>query len=103
MVVMLRTPSVHRLTAVGAQRIEQPCRGHRLQSAVDRGEPDALAASTQLVVELLRRPELLDVLQQRRDRGALPGGTDGRAAHRRSPSGYSTAWARAAITISARW
>src|SRR5260370_22710336 len=73
MVVFGATP-VHRLAGVGAQCVDEPVGGHRLQCAIHRGQTDALATAAQFVVQLLGGPELVEVLQQRRDRCALPGG-----------------------------
>ena len=72
--VVLRAAPVHRLAGVGAQRVDEPVGGHRLQRAVHGRQPDALAAAAQFVVQFLGGPEVVEVLQQRGDRGALPGG-----------------------------
>src|SRR5262249_50413921 len=47
--------------------------GHRLQSAIDRGQTDALATPAQQPMQLLGAAEVVDVCQQRGDRIALPG------------------------------
>ena len=51
-------------------------RGRRppwLQGAVHGGQSDVLAAPAQFVVQFLRRAELVDVVEERGDRRALPG------------------------------
>src|SRR5215212_697049 len=94
-VVMRRAAPVDRFAGVGAQRVDRTGRRERLQRAVDRREADAFAASTQFVVELLCGAEVVDVFQQRGDRGALPG-----AAHPRAGHGVSSpAWVTASATM----
>ncbi len=61
--VVFRAAPVHRLAGVGAQRVDEPVGGHLLQCAVHRRQADALAAAAQFVVQLLRGPELVEVLQ----------------------------------------
>ena len=77
--MVLGAAPVHRFAGVGAQGVDQSGGGHRLQRAVDGGQADALAAAAQFVVQFLGGPEFVDVLEQRRDGGALPGGADGGA------------------------
>ena len=100
--VMLGAAPVHRLAGVGAQGVDQPGGRHRLQGAVHGGQADALAAAAQFVVQFLGRAEVVEVLQQRRDRRALPGG-----AHARRSASLdslsSAAWVTAATTMWARW
>src|SRR5262245_54296308 len=96
--VIVRAAAVHRLAGVGAQRVDQPVGGHRLQRAVHGRQTDALAAAPQFVVEFLRGSEVVEVFQQRRDRGALAGGPHSGGAHWLP----SAACVTAATTISAR-
>ena len=59
-VMVLGTPAVDRLTGVGAQRVDHPGRGHRLQSPVNGRQADVLAAAAQFVMQLLGRAELVE-------------------------------------------
>ena len=61
-------------------------------------QADAFAALAEFVVKFLRRAEIVQILQQRRDGGALAGRTYG-ASH---CSTSSALWVTAATTISAR-
>ena len=81
--VVFRAAPVHRFAGVGAQRVDDAGRRHLLQGAVHRGQPDTLTAPAQLVVQLLGRPKLVELVQQRRDRGALTGGAHARRRHSR--------------------
>ena len=58
-VVAGRAAPVGGLAVGGPQRVQLAGVGHRLQGAVDRGQPDPLAQPAQLVVDLLRGPELV--------------------------------------------
>src|SRR4249920_4250518 len=48
-----RAATVRRLTVVGTDGIEFACFGHELQGAVDRGQADAFAMMSQIVIDLL--------------------------------------------------
>src|SRR6185436_4183348 len=98
MVVFGAAP-VHRLAGVGAQRVDEPVGGHRLQRAVHGREADALATAAQFVVQFLCGPEVVEVFQQRRDRGALAGRPHAGGGH----SLPSAACVTAATTMSVRW
>ena len=73
MMVSGRAPAVRSLTLVGSDSVKAPGIGHELQSPIDRGEADAFAVMSQVVVNLLRRPEVVLICQDLLDRGALPG------------------------------
>ena len=68
-----RAPAVRSLTLVGSDSVKVPGIGHELQSPIDRGQADAFAVMSQVVVNLLRRPEVVLICQDLLDRGALPG------------------------------
>ncbi len=72
-VMVFRAAPVDRFAGVGAQRVEHARGGHRLQRPVDGGQADVLAAPPQLVVQFLGRAEVVERVQQRRDRRPLPG------------------------------
>ena len=98
-VMVIGTPAVDRFTSIGAQRVDHPGRGHRLQSPVNGCQADVLAAAAQLIMQLLGRAELVERLQQRGDRSPLPGGADVGSGHWR---GSSLACATASTTMCAR-
>src|SRR5690606_19050907 len=97
--VVLGAPPVQRFTGVGAQRVDQPGRRHRLQGAVHRGQADDLTAPAEFVVQFLSGSEVVDLVQQRRHRGPLPGGPEAGGSAHGSPS---PAWLTAATTMSTR-
>ena len=100
MVMVFGAAPVDGFAGVGAQGVDEPGGRHRLQCAVDGGQADALAAAAQFVVQFLGGPEFVEVVQQRRDRRALPGGAhSGRALTGAVLRGVGTA----ASTIWARW
>ncbi len=77
MVVVRRAAAVDRFAGISAQRVDLVGRRHRLQGAVDRGQPDVLAAPAEFIVEFLSRAEFIDGVEQFGDCGALPGGPGG--------------------------
>ena len=97
-VMMIRAEPVDRFAGVGAQRVDRAGGCHLLQRPIDGGQADAFAALAEFVVQFLRRAEIVQILQQRRDGGTLAGRTYG-ASH---CSTSSALWVTAATTISAR-
>ena len=99
-VMVLRAAPVDRLAGVGAQRVDQPGRRHRLQRAVHGGQADALAAAAQFVVQFLGGAEVVEVLQQREIAARC------RVARTPAPALIAlaprAAWVTAATTMSAR-
>lgn len=76
---------------------------HRLQGPIDRGEPDGISVGAQEVVDLLRRPEVVDVTHQGADGRPLAGasltrewGTRRRRTHVRPPIGTGSSASAAA-------
>ncbi len=64
---------VDRLTVVGAQHVDGPGLGHRLQGSVDRGEPHPLAGLAQPSMHRLSRGEVVTASEQLGDRNLLSG------------------------------
>jgi hypothetical protein len=71
-VVASGAASVGRLAVALADGVQLARVGHQLQGPVDGGEADAVSLVPQLVVDLLRAPELLEVGQDPVDRRPLP-------------------------------
>src|SRR5215510_4591480 len=64
---------VDRLTVPSAQNVHFPGVGQRLQCPVDRGQADGVTARTQDRVNVLCAAKVVDFVEDRRDRCALPG------------------------------
>ncbi len=73
MVVAVGAAAVGGLAVGGPQRVQLAGLGQRLQGAVDRGQSDAVAPLAQLVVDLLRRTELVQLGQHLLHGGPLAG------------------------------
>ena len=67
-----RAATVRRLTVAGSDGVEIACVAHQLQGSVDRGQADAFAVMSKIIVDLLRRSEVVLIRQNLRDGGSLP-------------------------------
>ena len=71
MVAALLAAAVDRLAVLGAQHVHVAVLGQALDGAVHGGQPDARPAGPEHLVQLLGAAELVDVLEQVQDLGAL--------------------------------
>lgn len=69
----LATASIQRLAVTGDEYIDFAHFGHGSQGSVDRCEADPLSTLSQHLVQVLRRAEIVHLLQDGRDGDALPG------------------------------
>src|SRR5829696_6726437 len=72
-VVSGRAATVRRLTVAGSDGVEIACVAHQLQGSVDRGQADAFAVMSKIVVDLLSCSEVMAIGQYLLDSGPLPG------------------------------
>ena len=85
MVAALLAAAVDRLAVLGAQDVDVTVLGQALHGPVDGGQADARPAGPEHLVQLLGAAELVDVLEEVEDLGALPRLTRDHD-HRRRPS-----------------
>src|SRR5688572_30251122 len=67
-----RAATVRRLTVTGSDGVEIACVAHQLQGSVDRGQADAFAVTSKIVVDLLSCSEVMAIGQYFLDSGPLP-------------------------------
>jgi hypothetical protein len=73
MVMPGRAATVRSLAVVGSDGVEIACFGHELQRSVDRGQPDTFTVVSEIVVDLLGRPEVVPIGQDLLDCRPLSG------------------------------
>ena len=73
MVVPGGAAAVRSLTVVGSDGVEIACLAHELQGSIDRGQADAFAVMSQIVMDLLGRSEVVPIGQDLLDCRSLPG------------------------------
>src|SRR5829696_7979010 len=71
-VVSGRAATVRRLTVAGSDGVEIACVAHQLQGSVDRGQADAFAVMSKIVVDLLSCSEVMAIGQYLLNSGPLP-------------------------------